>query len=147
MDQYVQNWPGFIDDFVNGRGRFKGIRISKQQKYFYRKHNIVPMQFIYWLQEQGFYNAVRRFEHKNRSNRTVSAVVSYIQRAIFNQIPAQPPPDKVTIIRDMEADDTEVKDFLAIRRFEQMVRDVRDRLYSKPQNVWRRRNYDNRVVK
>ena len=68
-----------IDDFANGRGQFREIEISQRQLRAYKRHGIVPVEFLEWLKEQGFSDVVENFMNVRRYNRTVSVLAACIK--------------------------------------------------------------------
>lgn len=75
----MEEFSILIGDFVNGTGRFKGKELSRRQKRGYKKHKIVPFEFLEWLKECGLYDMAEDFMKRNRRDRTVSALKSRIE--------------------------------------------------------------------
>jgi hypothetical protein len=67
-----------IDDFANGRGRFKELEISKRQKKGWEL-GIVPNVFIQFLRELGLSEVAKVFMSVPRYQRTVDALELCIQ--------------------------------------------------------------------
>ena len=48
---------------------------------------------------------------------------------------------------DIQADRAELELFISLRWFDKLIREIKKNLYHKPQNVIKKPNYDNRVVR
>ena len=48
---------------------------------------------------------------------------------------------------DLEADQAEISLFLSLTRFNSLIRDIKRSIYRRPQQVFKRPNYDNRIAR
>lgn len=68
-----------VNDFIYGKGSFKGNRTTKGARKLYRKKRTIPIPFIAWLEDQGVEGVVEVFTNVSRENRTVPALLAHLE--------------------------------------------------------------------